>query len=171
MPHACWILTFLARFSPLHTDALDSCRAVWLEALPQTGRTHQIRVHLHHVGLPIVGDHVYGKGSHLWGTSGSDTCASSDGLTLTRQGESHENIQPGMKNEAFGEPMERGSIHVVGPSSEVIPHQALHALSLDLVHPYTKERETFIAIIPDDITQAAKLLHLPIPMCFTSRRR
>jgi len=26
-----------------------------------TGRTHQIRVHLSHIGLPIIGDHVYGR--------------------------------------------------------------------------------------------------------------
>lgn len=33
-----------------------------LEARPQSGRTNQIRVHLHHVGYPIVGDKVYGVG-------------------------------------------------------------------------------------------------------------
>ncbi|MBM3833317.1 MAG: RluA family pseudouridine synthase [Verrucomicrobia bacterium] len=35
--------------------------ATLVEATLHTGRTHQIRVHFHHLGAPVVGDDVYGN--------------------------------------------------------------------------------------------------------------
>jgi len=37
-----------------------------LSIVTKTGRTHQIRVHLSHVGHPVVGDPVYGYGRNWW---------------------------------------------------------------------------------------------------------
>jgi 23S rRNA pseudouridine1911/1915/1917 synthase len=34
--------------------------AAFVEARPLTGRTHQIRVHISHCGLPVIGDQAYG---------------------------------------------------------------------------------------------------------------
>lgn len=33
------------------------------ELRPKTGRTHQLRVHMHYLGCPIVGDPLYGRGA------------------------------------------------------------------------------------------------------------
>jgi 23S rRNA-/tRNA-specific pseudouridylate synthase len=38
-----------------------SATATLIEARPETGRMHQIRCHLAHVGLPIIGDSLYGS--------------------------------------------------------------------------------------------------------------
>lgn len=35
--------------------------AQWVQLWPQTGRTHQLRVHLAHLGAPILGDRLYGS--------------------------------------------------------------------------------------------------------------
>ena len=41
-----------------------------LEIKIETGRTHQIRVHLSYIGYPIIGDDVYSNGKNKWDISG-----------------------------------------------------------------------------------------------------
>jgi RluA family pseudouridine synthase len=71
-----------------------------LGVAPLTGRTHQIRAHLKHVGYPILADPLYGDPAH--------------------------------------------------PCHTLLPRLGLHALSLTLVHPETKETMTFEAPYPQD---------------------
>ena len=41
-----------------------------LEVKIETGRTHQIRVHLSYIGHPVIGDDVYSNGKNKWGIKG-----------------------------------------------------------------------------------------------------
>jgi tRNA pseudouridine65 synthase len=50
----------LTRYRLLGASALERCAMV--EALPETGRLHQVRRHLKHLGHPLIGDVNYGKG-------------------------------------------------------------------------------------------------------------
>ena len=77
----------------------------------ETGRTHQIRVHMSHIKHPIIGDPVYGNNKSI--RKGVDSSLRDFILNFNRQ--------------------------------------ALHAFSLELTHPVSKQKMNFIAELPDDI--------------------
>ena len=68
-----------------HYRVLSHCRSLfsrwltWVELSPHTGRTHQLRRHMAHLGHPILGDSIYGGPRPLRG-KGLFLCAS--GLEL-----------------------------------------------------------------------------------------
>ena len=52
----------LATYGQLPGAAVGTGRFSKVECRLETGRTHQIRVHLAHLGCPLLGDPLYGKG-------------------------------------------------------------------------------------------------------------
>lgn len=88
---------------------------------PETGRTHQIRVHLAHIGHPIVADKLYSGRSSL-------TLADLIGADSADAGR------------------------------VLIDRQALHARSLELVHPRTGASMRFEAPVPADMVGTVEAL-------------
>jgi 23S rRNA pseudouridine1911/1915/1917 synthase len=50
------------RYAVVATAQDEPARLAWLACRLDTGRTHQIRVHMEHIGHPLVGDPVYRRG-------------------------------------------------------------------------------------------------------------
>lgn len=78
----------------------------------KTGRTHQIRVHLHHIGHPVFGDNVYG----------------------------------GRLKQII--PLNHAERQFVLSLLKIIPHQALHALTLGFLHPVKNKFMYFQSDLP-----------------------
>jgi len=90
-----------------------------LDVQLETGRTHQIRVHMSHIKHPIVGDPVYGNNNSV--KKGVDS-----------------SLRETVKN---------------------FKRQALHAYSLELPHPITKDKMKFNADLPNDINSLVEALN------------
>jgi 23S rRNA pseudouridine1911/1915/1917 synthase len=99
-----------------------------LRVLPKTGRTHQIRIHLAHVGFPVLCDRLYGGRSQLTELEliprdkAAETSAAAKSPTL------------------------------------LLSRQALHAHRLTLSHPLLGKQTTFEAALPADMLQMLEAL-------------
>ncbi|WP_455466444.1 RluA family pseudouridine synthase [Bartonella sp. B39] len=60
-PHARHAVTHFSLLEKYGTHADTTSLASLLECRLETGRTHQIRVHMAHIGHPLIGDSVYGN--------------------------------------------------------------------------------------------------------------
>lgn len=49
---------------PVAVDRYPTSRYALMELKPQSGRQHQLRRHMKHIGHPIIGDATHGKGIH-----------------------------------------------------------------------------------------------------------
>ena len=52
--------TARTRYAVIQDGARDTTVSAWVSLKPTTGRTHQLRVHMAHIGHPIFGDSRYG---------------------------------------------------------------------------------------------------------------
>ena len=55
----------ISSYKVLRKGEIDGVRAALLEVKIHTGRTHQIRVHLSFIGIPIAGDELYGGAKRI----------------------------------------------------------------------------------------------------------
>ena len=122
--------------SVTHYKVLDRFGGYSLVELElETGRTHQIRVHLSYIGYPILGDHLYCHG---------------DPFEYRRiHGDPRD-------DDDYNPECGQGGKEIV---SGLIDRQALHAFSLTLRHPVSGEELHLEAPLPADMLNVIEKLN------------
>lgn len=113
-------------------------RVTQVKVSPKTGRTHQIRVHLAHIGCPILCDRLYG--GHA---------------TLTRAELARATGQTPVTNPLQNESDDAA---LADPNEIILDRQALHAHQLTFFNPQTQTEMTFTAPLPPDLRRVIELL-------------
>jgi len=114
----------------------------WLELRPETGRTHQIRVHLASIGLPIAGDPLYGRSRRQGRRPRSEPARPK----AAQRAEGERRRAPA-REASEGGPLQEGR----PPGGSPLDRPALHAAVLGFTHPRTGARLRFEAPLPSDL--------------------
>ena len=115
----------------------------YVKLLPKTGRTHQLRVHMRHIGHPIVADRIYGGREPV---ELRDTILPAVTIDEAEVAES-----------ADAEPVMETPLPAT-PGGKLISRQALHAHRLEIVHPVTHNQMEFKAELPEDMQALLRAL-------------
>ncbi|SEF89767.1 RluA family pseudouridine synthase [Paenibacillus sp. UNC499MF] len=111
----------------------------------ETGRTHQIRVHMKHLGHPLLGDKMYGPEADSLERAGDGSLA---GEAATAEAAGARGAAGEAAHEDAGADCAAG---IPAQSAPELARQALHAYRLGFVHPGTRERVEFTAPLPADM--------------------
>jgi 23S rRNA pseudouridine1911/1915/1917 synthase len=116
------------------------CGYTLVKIIPETGRTHQIRVHMKTIGHPIVADSEY---------SNTDTCYLEDLM------------RPDSNTEMLN--IEKAKELCNNNDKPIISRQALHAYKINFFHPVFNKAMEFTAEIPEDMLNLITILRKLTP--------
>lgn len=136
-----------ARQAVTHFEVAERFRGfTYLHLLPKTGRTHQLRLHMSHLGHPIVADELYGGHKCLRIADVDGTLAQAERETL-------------LSRKAESTAKKAGFDSVVDTFDDVlIRRQALHAFRLSFRHPESGIQMTFEAPLAADLLATLETL-------------
>ena len=109
----------------------------YVRLLPKTGRTHQLRIHMRHLGHSIVADRLYGGR-----------------MALTRQYLAGDAEPKSLRRKR----KDVAAASTLGADDVLISRQALHAFRLAFRHPATGEAVAFEASLPPDMENTLSVL-------------